>query len=232
MDQINWQRWWLKKWLSQRSGDEKQSMTSTLQPHNSIHSRRSLIAAAMGAAFTPTILMGCSPKSVDFNSIDLTGAAYAKDFRLKDHLGNIRTMADFREKIVVLFFGFTQCPDVCPTSMSTMAEVKRLLGQQGSLLQVIFVTIDPERDTLTLLKEYMLNFDPTFLALRPEPDQLLELSDNFKMYYKKVDGKSPTSYSMDHSAGKYIFDTKGSIRLFSKYGAEPQAIAQDIQNLL
>jgi len=138
----------------------------------------------------------------------------------------------FKGHWTLVFFGFTQCPDVCPTSMSTMAEVKRLLGKQGSLLQVLFVTVDPERDTLPLLKEYMLNFDATFLALRPEPDQLKELSESFKMYYKKVEGKTPTSYSMDHSAGKYIFDAKGSIRLFSKYGAEPQAIAQDIQNLL
>ena len=207
-------------------------MVRSTQPDDQIISRRSLIAAAVGGAFTPIILAGCSPKSADFNSIDLTGAAYAKDFRLKDHFGNIRTLVDFREKVVVLFFGFTQCPDVCPTSMSTMAEVKRLLGKQGSLLQVLFVTVDPERDTLPLLKEYMLNFDTTFLALRPEPDQLKELSESFKMYYKKVEGKTPTSYSMDHSAGKYIFDAKGSIRLFSRYGAEPQAIAQDIQNLL
>lgn len=206
-------------------------MTSVPHPNDSIYSRRNFIISAMSVAFTPAIFVGCSPKSVNFNGIDLTGADYAKDFRLKDHFGNVRTIADFSEKIVVLFFGFMQCPDVCPASMTTMTEVKRLLGQQGSLLQVLFVTVDPERDTQPLLKEYMLNFDPTFVALRPEPNQLIELSNQFKMYYKKVDGKTPTSYSMDHSAGKYIFDTKGNIRLFSKYGETAEAITQDIKNL-
>ena len=207
-------------------------MVSTLQTHNKVFSRRTLIASAIAGGITPFVLVGCTPKSVDFNSIDLTGAEYAKDFLLKDHFGNIRTLVDFRGKIAVIFFGFTQCPDVCPTSMATMAEVKRLLGAQGNLLQVLFVTVDPERDTLPVLKEYMLNFDATFLALRPELSELKPLAEHFKAYYKKVDGKTPTSYTMDHSAGKYIFDTKGNIRLYSRYGTEATAIAQDIQKLL
>ena len=153
-------------------------------------------------------------------------------YRQHPQLPRLRTMADFRGKIVVVFFGFTQCPDVCPTSMTTMAEVKRLLGDQGKLLQVIFITVDPERDTLPLLMAYMQNFDPTFLALRPEPDQLKALADEFKVYYKRVEGKTPTSYSMDHSAGKYIFDPEGRVRLFSSYGKEATVIAKDIQTLL
>ena len=149
-----------------------------------------------------------------------------------DHGGNIRSLADFRDKIVVIFFGFTQCPDVCPTSMSTMSGVKELLGDLGNRLQVLFITVDPERDTARLLSEYMRNFDPTFLALRPEPAQLQALADAFKVYYRKVPGKTPTSYTMDHSAGKYIFDTMGKVRLFSSYGTEAKVIASDIKKLL
>ena len=190
------------------------------------------MAVSIASSLPLIALSGCSPEAISFNSIDLTGAAYAKDFRLQDHNGNVRTLSDFREKIAVIFFGFTQCPDVCPTSMATMAEVKRLLGSKGSLLQVLFVTVDPERDTLPVLKEYMLNFDPAFLALRPELCELKSLAEHFKVYYKKIDGKTPTSYTMDHTAGKYIFDAKGNIRLFSRYGTEAAAIAQDIQKLL
>lgn len=116
--------------------------------------------------------------------------------------------------------------------MTTMAEVKRLLGEQGNALQVVFITVDPERDTLPLLKEYMSNFDPTFLALRPEPAELPSLAAEFKLYYKKVEGKTPTSYSMDHSAGKFIFDTQGQVRLFSQYGTEASVLKDDIQKLL
>ncbi len=207
-------------------------MAFALPSYDKQISRRKLMAVSIAGSLPLFVLGGCSPEAISFNSIDLTGAAYAKDFRLPDHNGSIRTLADFREKITVIFFGYTQCPDVCPTSMATMAEVKRLLGVQGNLLQVLFVTVDPERDTLPVLKEYMLNFDPTFLALRPELGELKSLTEHFKAYFKKVDGKTPTSYTMDHSAGKYIFDTKGNIRLFSRYGTEATAIAQDIQKLL
>ena len=192
-------------------------MVSTHLSYDKQISRRKLMAVSIASSLPLIALSGCSPEAISFNSIDLTGAAYAKDFR---------------EKIAVIFFGFTQCPDVCPTSMATMAEVKRLLGSKGSLLQVLFVTVDPERDTLPVLKEYMLNFDPAFLALRPELGELKSLAEHFKVYYKKIDGKTPTSYTMDHTAGKYIFDAKGNIRLFSRYGTEAAAIAQDIQKLL
>ncbi|MDP2975138.1 MAG: SCO family protein, partial [Anaerolineales bacterium] len=117
-------------------------------------------------------------------------------------------------------------------SMTTMAEVKRLLGAQGDRLQVLFITVDPERDTQALLKGYMANFDPSFIALRPEPDELKGVASDFKIYFKKVPGSTPTSYTMDHSAGKYIFDTAGRVRLFSNYGSTPEVIAQDIKTLL
>ncbi len=133
---------------------------------------------------------------------------------------------------MVVFFGYTQCPDVCPTSMATMAEVKRLLGAQGDLLQVLFITVDPERDTQPLLKEYMASFDPGFLALRPGPDELKGVAADFKSCFKEVPGSTPTSYTMDHSAGKYIFDTEGRARLFSPYGTDAITIASDIKILL
>ena len=194
--------------------------------------RRHFVQMALVTAAGVPVLMACSSKVTPFKSTDVTGAAFAKDFRLKDHHGNLRTLVDFKGKIVVTFFGFTQCPDVCPTSMTTMAEVKRLLGDQGERLQVLFITVDPERDTQPLLKEYMASFDPGFIALRPEPDELKGVAADFKIYFKKVPGPTPTSYTMDHSAGKYIFDTEGRVRLFSAYGTDAATIASDIQILL
>jgi protein SCO1/2 len=191
-------------------------------------------ALSMGATFLVggAWLAGCSPKAPSFKSTDITGVAFAQGLMLTDHNGQLRTLADFQGKVVVVFFGFTQCPDVCPTSMLTMAEVKRLMGEQGKRLQVLFITVDPERDTLPLLKAYMANFDPSFLALRPEPTELKAVADSFKIYYRKVDGETPTAYTMDHSAGKYIFDTNGAVRLFSSYGTEAGVIAEDILTLL
>ncbi|WP_424955176.1 SCO family protein [Hydrogenophaga pseudoflava] len=194
--------------------------------------RRRFVRVALASAVGMPVLMACSPEVTPFKSTDVTGATFAQDFRLKDHLGNLRTLADFKGKITVVFFGFTQCPDVCPTSMTTMAEVNRLLGAQGDRLQVLFITVDPERDTQALLKEYMANFDPSFIALRPEPDELKDVAAGFKIYYKKVSGSTPTSYTMDHSAGKYIFDSEARVRLFSAYGTDAATIASDIQILL
>lgn len=203
-----------------------------LQGNGVGYQRRGLLRAGLGAAFGSAFLLACTREPVTFKSVDITGAAYASNFRLRDQLGTIRTLADFKGRIVVVFFGFTHCPDVCPTSMLTLTEVKRLLGPQGDLVQVLFITVDPERDTLLLLKAYMANFDPGFVALRPDPDELKNVAGEFKVYYKKVGGKTPDSYSMDHSAGKYIFDTAGRVRLFSPYATEAAAIAQDIKTLL
>ena len=193
--------------------------------------RRVMLGGLIVGLVSPT-LIACTPETQTFKSTDITGATYARDFHLIDHHGKQRGLVEFRGKVTVVFFGFTQCPDVCPTSMTTMAEVKRLLGEQGDALQVVFITVDPERDTLPLLKEYMSNFDPTFLALRPEPAELPSLAAEFKLYYKKVEGKTPTSYSMDHSAGKFIFDIQGQVRLFSQYGTEASVLKDDIQKLL
>lgn len=204
----------------------------THDAHERSYLARRMVLGGLFIGLISPVLVACTPEAQTFQSSDITGASYARDFHLKDHHGKARSLAEFRDKVIVVFFGFTQCPDVCPTSMTTMAKVKRLLGEQGEALQVLFITVDPERDTLPLLKEYMSNFDPTFLALRPEPAELPNLAAEFKLYYKKVEGKTPTSYSMDHSAGKFIFDTQGRVRLFSQYGAEASVLKDDVQKLL
>ncbi len=177
-------------------------------------------------------LAACTPDKPAFKGVDITGAEYAKDFALTDQNGQMRTLKDFAGKVVVVFFGYTQCPDVCPTTMQELLEVKRLLGSDGDKLQGIFVTVDPERDTPELLKAYTANFDPSFLALHPSPEQLQALLKDFKIYAKKVEGKTATSYTMDHSAQSYVYDPKGRLRLYSRYGSGPQALADDARLLL
>ena len=190
------------------------------------------LAGVSSLLLTGGLLAACSPDKLQFQSIDLTGADYAQGFSLADHNGKQRTLKDFSGKVVVVFFGFTQCPDVCPTSMAELAQVKELLGVDGDKLQAIFMTVDPERDTPELLKAYMANFDPGFLALRPTLEQLPQVAKDFKVYYKKVEGKTPGSYTMDHSAGSYIFDTKGNIRLYNRYGSSVEGLTSDIKLLL
>lgn len=192
-----------------------------------------LIASGAVLAVVIGILSACSDNKPQFAAIDVTGADYAKDFQLTDHNGQPRSLQDFRGKVVVMFFGYTQCPDVCPTSMTELVEVKKLLGADGDKLQGLFVSVDPERDTPALLKAYMANFDPTFLALYAgSPEKLAALAKDYKVYYKKVEGKTPTSYTMDHSAGSYIYDTAGRLRLYTRYGSGAPAMASDIKLLL
>jgi protein SCO1/2 len=192
---------------------------------------RSLAAWTLPAVGA-TLLAACSEAKPQFKAIDLTGADYARDFQLADHNGQQRSLKDFRGKLVVLFFGFTQCPDVCPTTMGEVAEAKRLMGADGARVQGLFLTVDPERDTPEVLKAYMQNFDPTFLALRGTPEQLAAVAKEYKVYYKKVPGTTPTSYSMDHSAASYVYDTQGRLRLYTRYGTGPQALASDLQLLI
>jgi protein SCO1 len=175
---------------------------------------------------------GCSEKKPAFAAVDITGADYGKDFALTDHNGQPRSIKDFAGKVVVVFFGYTQCPDVCPTSMAELAEIKKMLGADGSKLQGLFITIDPERDKPKVLKAYMANFDPGFLALYTTPDKLETVARDFKVYYKKVEGKTPTSYTMDHSAGSFVYDTQGKLRLYTRYGTGAKALAGDITLLL
>ena len=197
--------------------------------------RRILLQAMAWCLTAPgavALTTACSEKKPSFVSIDVTGADYAKDFSLTDHNGQTRSIKDFAGKVVVMFFGFTQCPDVCPTSMAELAEIRKLLGSRGDKLQGLFVTVDPQRDTPEVLKAYMANFDPSFLALYTSPEKLVELAKYYKLYYKKVDGKTPTSYTMDHSAGSFVYDTKGALRLYTRYGTGAKPLAQDIEVLL
>lgn len=178
-----------------------------------------------------TLVLGCSERP-SFQGIDITGADYANSFELIDHNGQARTLADFQGKAVVIFFGYTQCPDVCPTSMTELAQTKQLLGEDGDRLQGLFVTVDPERDTPEVMKAYMAAFDPTFLALYAPEGALKQVADSFRIYYKKVDGPTPTSYTMDHSAGSYVYDPEGRIRLYHRYGSGAPGLASDIKQLL
>jgi protein SCO1/2 len=178
------------------------------------------------------LLSACSPPKPEFNAIDLTGADYAQGFELVDQFGQRRQLSDFKGKVVVVFFGFTQCPDFCPTTLNEWVQVKKSLADKGDLLQPVFITLDPERDTPELLKAYMANFDPSFIALIPALDQLPALAKQYKIYYKKVETGSAGNYTMDHSAGTYVYDTSGRLRLYARYGLGPQALSQDISKLL
>ncbi len=198
--------------------------------------RRIILTSFARLALVPAVaglLAACFDNKPSFAAIDITGADYARDFSLPDHNGQLRSMKDFPGKIVVVFFGFTQCPDVCPTAMVELAEVRKLLGPDGARLQGLFVTVDPQRDTPEVLKAYMANFDPAFLALRPaSAEQLAAMARDFKVYYKRVEGRTETSYTMDHSAGSYVYDTQGRLRLFTRYGTGAPALAADIRALL
>ncbi len=196
--------------------------------------RAHLRALSMPLLASPlaALLAACGETKPQFKAIDVTGAEYARGFQLTDQDGRPRTLADFRGKAVVVFFGYTQCPDVCPTTLAEITEAKRLLGPDGARVQGVFVTVDPQRDTPELLKSYMANFGPDFVALRGTPEQLAEVAKEYKIYYKKVDGKSPGSYTMDHSAGSYVYDPQGRVRLYTRYGTGPEALASDLKVLL
>ena len=178
-------------------------------------------------------LAACTPKP-EFKNIDITGGtAFGKDFSLLDPDGKVRTLADFKGKVVLMFFGYTQCPDVCPTTLTEMQQVMTLMGPQSDKVQVLFVTVDPERDTAAILKQYVPSFDPSFLGLRPEDEAALEkVTKDFKIYYKKVPGASPGSYTMDHTAGSYAFDPQGRLRLYIKHAQGPETLAHDLKELL
>jgi protein SCO1/2 len=178
-------------------------------------------------------LGGCQQQSgQSFNSVDITGASYASDFSLTDNNGNKRTLADFRGKVVLVFFGYTQCPDVCPTTMADMAQVRVKLGSLGDKLQVVFITVDPERDTQALLAQYVPSFDRSFIGLYGTADEIARTAKEFKVIYQKVPGKTPSSYTMDHSAGSYVFDPQGRVRLFVRHSQSIDSIVDDVKRLL
>ncbi len=168
-----------------------------------------------------------------FNGHDITGApGYGSDFRLTDHTGTARTMADFRGKAVVLFFGYTQCPDVCPTTMVDMKKVMALLGKDGEKVQVLFITVDPARDTKAILAHYVPSFHKSFLGLYGDQSATDKVTRDFKIYAKQQPGRSPDTYTVDHTAGELVFDRDGKLRLFENYGQEPEKIAADLKRLI
>jgi len=167
-----------------------------------------------------------------FKAIDITGAEYASDFDLPDANGQRRTLADFKGRVVVVFFGFTHCPDVCPTTLIELAEVKKALGPDGERVQGIFITVDPERDTPELLRPYVNNFDPSFVALRGTPEETAAIAKKFKVFFAKVPGKTEGNYTIDHTAASFVFDAKGKIRLYTRYGSGAEALKSDLRLLL
>jgi protein SCO1/2 len=195
--------------------------------------RRSLLALAPALALAAA---SCdqSPYAprTGFRGVDITGAEYARRLSLPDVDGKVRELADFRGKLSLVFFGYTQCPDVCPTTMLELVEAKKALGADGALVQGVFVTVDPERDTAEVLKAYVGNFGPDFIGLRGSAQQIAEAAKEFKIFYAKVPGKAPGSYTMDHTAGAYIFDRTPRVRLFTRYGAGAQALADDLRRLI
>jgi protein SCO1/2 len=180
-----------------------------------------------------SLLAGCAPEGKpQFKAVDLTGADYARDFALPDADGRMRSIKDFEGKAVVVFFGYTQCPDVCPTTLAEIAEAKKLLGADGSKVQGVFITVDPERDKPELLKAYMASFGPDFVALRGTPEQTAAVAKDFKVFYRRSEGKTPGSYAMDHTAASYVYDPQGRLRLYTRYGSGAQALADDLKLLL
>jgi protein SCO1/2 len=200
-------------------------MSSTAASLGSCLDRRQLLCAGLLA------LTGCQRTTAPrFHGVDVSGADYARDFRLSDPDGRERTLADFKGKAVMIFFGFTQCPDVCPTAIIRAAEVKRLLGKDGDRLQVIFVTVDPERDTPEVLKAYTAAFDPSFLGLSADLPRTAETAKEFKVYFKKV--PTGSSYTMDHSAFSFVYDPAGKLRLFLKHDQSAKDYASDLRQIL
>ncbi|HSI48380.1 MAG TPA: SCO family protein [Ideonella sp.] len=200
-----------------------------MNPQATAWSRRRWLAAATALALAACDRPGAT---AGFKGVDITGAEYASGLSLQDVDGQPRTLAQYKGKVLVVFFGYTQCPDVCPTTMGELAAVKQQLGEQGKDVLPIFVTLDPERDTGPVLKAYMANFGPDFIALRGTPEQTLAAAKSFKVFFAKVPGKTESSYTLDHTAGSYLFDRQGRVRVFTRYGGGPDVLAQDLKHLL
>lgn len=193
--------------------------------------RRFLLSLAAAGALA---LSGCERAAPPhhYNAFDITGATYAQGFDLPDFDGKPRKVADFAGKLTVVFFGYTQCPDACPTTMSELSGILKSLGPDAARVQVVFITVDPSRDTAALLKNYVTNFRPDFLALRGDEAQTQKIIHDFKLVVEKVPGKTADSYTIDHTAGTYVFDTQGRIRLFASQSLDPALLTDDMKSLL
>jgi protein SCO1/2 len=202
--------------------------------------RRTLLSRGILAPLAVTglgaLLSGCDRSGggakPSFKGTDLTGADYGKTLALTDHTGRPRTLADFKGKLVVLFFGFTQCPDVCPTTLATMADVVKRLGPDGDRVQVLFVTVDPERDTQAVLAPYVTAFDPRFIGLLGDKDATAKAAREFKVFFQKVPGRTSGTYSIDHTAASYVLDREGRLRLYLRHTQTPEDITADLRTLL
>lgn len=192
---------------------------------------RRWLSAAVASAVLALAACHADPRP-EFLATDITGAEFARDFSLVDHNGQQRTLADFRGKAVAIFFGYTHCPDVCPTTLSDFAAALRQLGPDAERVQVIFVTVDPERDTPELLRQFVPAFNPGFLGMYSDRETLKQLAKEFKVVYQKTAVKAPDDYLIDHSAGTYVYDPQGNLRLLMPYGSRPDAIARDLKTLL
>ena len=196
-------------------------------------SRRVLVAGA----FAGLLLAGCdrlvsAAGAPSFHATDITGAEFARRLELPDVDGKMRTLADWKGKVTVVFFGYTQCPDVCPTTMAELSQIRKSLGAEGDRIETVFVTIDPERDTPEVLKAYVGNFGPGFTALRGSAEQTAAAAKEFKVFYAKAPGRTPGSYTMDHSAASFVFDTSGRARLYVPYGGDTKNLAADLKQLV
>jgi protein SCO1/2 len=196
-------------------------------------SRRVLVAGA----FAGLLLAGCDKlgsagEAPSFHATDITGAEFARRLELPDTDGKMRTLADWKGKVTVVFFGYTQCPDVCPTTMAELSQIRKSLGAEGDRIETVFVTIDPERDTPEVLKAYVGNFGPGFTALRGSAEQTAAAAKEFKVFYAKAPGRTPGSYTMDHSAASFVFDTNGRARLYVPYGGDTKNLAADLKQLV
>ena len=221
--------------MSKSSARKLRRMSSGPQDAKVERRRLALVFGIFMLLAAPTVFLVQSrsyPTASPFKLIDITGAGYAGDFLLPDHNGVTRSLKDFNGEVAVVFFGFTQCPDVCPTTLTEVVQARKLMGSDGAKLKAIFVTVDPERDTFPVLKTYMANFDPAFVALRPDPGQLQQLAKEFKLHIRKNPGQSPTSYTMDHTAASFVYDPRGRLRLYARYGAGTEALAHDAKLLL
>lgn len=191
-------------------------------------------AKCLGGAFllASSIAVVSCDQPMSFNAVDITGADYAKDLSWREASGTEHRLSEFKGQLVLVFFGYTQCPDVCPTSLSELKEIKASLGPEGQKIRTLFVSVDPERDTQEVLDAYMANFGEDFKGISLSPEQLSRTAKEFKVFYQKSPGPTPTSYAMEHTAGFYVYDTKGQLRLFVRYGTPKESLMKDLQTLL
>jgi protein SCO1/2 len=188
---------------------------------------RNVLALAAAA-----LLAACGAEAPKFRSTDITGSDFGRELALTGHDGKPRTLADFRGKAVVLSFGFTHCPDICPTTLVDIAGAVKQLGGDAARVQVLFVTVDPERDTPEVLAKYVPAFDPAFIGLSGDAAAIRRTAQEFKIFFEKRPGSTPSAYSVDHSAQSYVIDPQGRLRLFVRHDRIAQDLAADLQLLL